>query len=316
MGFFSDIFGGNDPDKPNYVAPTLSKVELSDFKTALDKFNSQEINFEELQKTILSSANKYQNALNELSPGYKAGFDKTQEIAMSRAQGDVPADVANLISRTAAFKGLTSGVQGPARANVEARDLGLTSLDLQNSGVDMLSKLRGETRSLMPLQAMNLAFTPQQLRAEELTNQYYNNDVANRQAEWNAQVANMNSQASYEYDSKYGGSGLGAALGGLLGGGGGAGIGAALGTFAFPGIGTAAGAMIGGGLGMSAGSSLMGSYGGAKGMGMAGIFQGLGGATAGFGGLSAAYQNRGGYGGLSDYYMASLFDRTNVRSIG
>lgn len=280
MGFLSNLFGGGEPDKPNYVAPTLSKVQLSDFKTALDKFNSQEINFEDLQKTILSSAEKYQSALEKLSPGYKEGFDKTQQIAMSRAAGDLGADVAQKVSRTAAFKGLTSGIQGPARSTLEARDLGMTSYELQNSGVGMLGALREETRGLMPLQALNMAFTPQQIRAEDNTLAYYNNEVANRQAEWNAQVANMNAQASYEHEARYGGNPLGSLLGGAAG----AGAGFLIGNAIAPGV----GGLIGAGMGMSTGSGVAGAYGGAQGRGMGNMLGGLGGTLTGFGGLNYA----------------------------
>ena len=281
------LFGGNDPKKPNYIAPTYQKAELSDLTTAFDKFKKQELEFDDLQDIILSSANKYQDALEKLSPGYKAGFDKTSQIAAQRADGLIPADVAQKISRSAAFTGLASGGGSNSSRGLEARDLGLTSLQLQDSGVDMLSKLRGESRGLMPLQAMNLAFTPQQIRQEDNTLAYYNNQITNRQAEANANAYNMNQQASYEYDSKYGGNGLGALLGGLGGGGGGAAIGATLGSV-FPGVGTVAGAMIGGGIGMSVGGSFAGNYGGAQGRQLGTMFGGLGSTVSGFGGLSAA----------------------------
>jgi hypothetical protein len=277
------IFSGNDPAKPNYIAPTYQKAELSDFQTAFDKFLKQEINFQELQDTIYSSADKYKSALDKLSPGYQAGLDKTAQIAASRAEGLLPADVAQKASRSAAYTGLSSGSGSNSSKALEARDLGLSSLQLQDSGVNMLTNLRNEAKSMMPLQAMNLAFSPQQIRSEDNTLAYYNNQITNRQAEANAEAYNRNQEAGFAYDSKYGGSGLGAMFGGLGGAGGGAAIGATLGSVV-PGVGTAAGALLGAGIGMAAGGTIAGSYGGAKGQQMGSMFGGMGSAMAGFGG--------------------------------
>jgi hypothetical protein len=268
--FLSDIFGGNKPDKPTYVAPKYTKLELAGLDTTYGKFNSQKDNFQDVQDTINESAFGYMRGLEKLRPGYTGGLDKAQQIADSLVEGNIPADYALKMSQSSAFKGLTNGLGSQQRELLTARDLGTTSLDLMGRGLQMQSGLRNETRSYMPLQAMNLAFTPQAIRSEDNNLAQYNNQITNKQAEANANVANMQANSNYAYDQQYGGNSmtglLGGAGGGLLGG---------LGGFFASGM-NPMGAMMGAGIGSSLGGGIGGSFGGAQGQGMGSIFQGFG----------------------------------------
>ena len=49
-------FGGNDPQKPNYIAPTFTEAELDSLKELFEKFSGQKESFESFQDTILDSA--------------------------------------------------------------------------------------------------------------------------------------------------------------------------------------------------------------------------------------------------------------------
>ena len=285
-------FGGSKPKKPQYVAPNYTKLELAGLDKTYDKFNNQKDEFADVQETIRQSASGYLDALDSLRPGYKSGLDKAQQMADSLVDGNIPADVALKLSQTSAFKGLTNGLGSQQRELLTARDLGTTSLDLMGRGLQMQAGLRNETRGIMPLQAMNLAFTPQAIRSEDNMLSQYNNQITNKQAEANANVANMQSQSNYAYDQKYGGN----SLTGLLGGGGGALLGGAIGSMIMPGAGT----MIGAGLGSSLGGAIGGSYGGAQGQGMGSIFQGFGSTASMFGGygLGGGFDGGGsGWGG-------------------
>jgi hypothetical protein len=184
----------------------------------------------------------------------------------------MPADVAEKISKSAAFKGLTAGLSGQQRQTLEARDMGTTSLALMGQGIGMQQQLRQEAQTWMPLQALNLAFSPQAIRQEDVTLAEYNNKIKNQQAEANANTYNRQQQANYEYDSRYGGS----PFAGLAGGLGGAGIGAAIGSVV-PGIGTLAGA----GLGSALGGGIGGAFGGAQSQQFGGIFSNFGSSLAG-----------------------------------
>lgn len=271
------------PNKPQFQAPKYTELSLPELRTALSKFIGQEGDFQGIQDTITSSATKRMDALETLQPGYKAGLGQAQQVADSLAGGNIPADVAQKISQSAAFKGLMTGMSGQQRQTIEARDLGLTSLDLQGRGLAAQQALRAEANTQMPMQALNLAFSPQAIRQEDVSLAQYNNQIKNRQADANANTHNQQQMANYQYDQQYGGS----PFAGLFGGLGGAGIGAAIGSFV-PGIGTLAGA----GLGSALGGGIGGAFGGAQSQQFGGIFSNVGSALGGLG----LMQN---YGGMS-----------------
>jgi len=52
----------------------------------------------------------------------------------SQLAGDIPADVQSRVSQIAAEKALKGGIVGQSARNLQARDLGLTSLDIQKQG--------------------------------------------------------------------------------------------------------------------------------------------------------------------------------------
>jgi hypothetical protein len=270
-------FGGDDPQKPQYVAAQLEKLSLPDRLKALDDFIAQKDKFSGIQGTLESSASGYMDSLDRLNPGYKAGLQKTQQTANSLIQGLPPADVAAKVSQSAAFKGLTAGLGASQRSQVEARDMARTSFDLMGQGITMQQGLRQETRGLMPLQSMNLAFTPQNIRQEDVSLAQYNNNIANRQAELNANVYNRQQDANYAYESEYSGSPWAGIAGSV--------IGAGLGVLAAPATG---GMSIP--LGMSMGGAIGGQLGGARGMQAGATGMSVG--NMGISGVSAYNQGR------------------------
>ena len=101
-------------------------------------------------------------------PGYQEGQLQRTQNAMSLLRGELPPDLASQIQRNTASKALTGGYAGSQAArNLTARDIGRTSLDLQQAGAQQFSNIIGTT----PLSALaNYEFTPQMianLRAEE-----------------------------------------------------------------------------------------------------------------------------------------------------
>lgn len=267
------------PKKPEFQTPQYTELTLPELRTALSKFIDQEKDFGAIQDVLTSSATKKVDALEQLQPGYKAGLTKAQQVSDSYADGLIPADVAQKISQTAAFKGLSMGSGAGQRAGIEARDFGLTSMDLQGRGIAAQQALRAEANAMMPLQAMNLAFTPQAIRAEDVNVAQYNNQIKNRQADATTSTYNQQQLSNYQYNQQYGGN----SLPGILGGVGGALLGAGAG-YALSG-GNAAGALMGGGFGSSLGGGIGGAFGGAQGQQFGGIFSGLGGSIAGIGAM-------------------------------
>ena len=146
--------------------------------------------------------------------------------------------------------------------------MGMTSYDMVNRGLARQQNLRGEANAMMPLQAMNLAFTPQGIRQEDVGMAQYNNNIANQQAMTNNQIQNRQAESNYAYDQQYGGQQwVGAATSAI-----GAGVGA---YFGGP-MGMSMGASLGGALGGIAGGS-QSNPGGIMGMGMGSMGMGLAG---------------------------------------
>lgn len=267
---------GSSPKAPNLVAPKLTELSLPELKTALEKFVGQEGMFDKMQGTVLKSATGYLDALDQLRPGYKAGIDKAQQVADSYAEGLVPADIAQAISRSAAFKGLATGAGGEQTRQIEARDLGLTSMDMQTRGLAAQQALRTETQAMMPLQALNLAFTPQAIRSEDVNLATYNNNIKNQQAMANADVANKQAMINYQHDQQYGGNQWLSPVMSVVGGG----------------LGAAFGGPLGAGLGMNLGGALGGAFNGGRGGGPGGLaMMGVGSSMMGLAGDGAFGSN-------------------------
>lgn len=115
-GHPEDIFGSR-PD----VAP-FTPVNLSD----------------ETSKAIAGNLANYPDItalLNKIIPNFSELLSAGTTNALSETRGEIPADVAAQVQRSAAFKSLQGGFGGTAMGHaLTARDLGLTSLNLTQAG--------------------------------------------------------------------------------------------------------------------------------------------------------------------------------------
>ena len=91
-------------------------------------------------------------------PGYQEGQTQRTQNAMALLRGELPPDVMAQVQRQSAAKSLTGGYAGSQAArNLTARDLGRTSLDLQQLGGQQFANILGTT----PLAQMaNYEFSP------------------------------------------------------------------------------------------------------------------------------------------------------------
>lgn len=80
-------------------------------------------------------------------PNYENLLGTASGNAMSDLNGQLPSDVTNLIAQQAAERGVSTGqgVDSPNSTASYLKALGLTSLDLQNTGMTDLSQLIAET---------------------------------------------------------------------------------------------------------------------------------------------------------------------------
>ena len=84
---------------------------------------------------------KYQSAFAAAMPGYQQNMAIANKLTTTYLKGQLPPDVVDQVYRGAAAKGFTSGLFGGGIGrNIVARDLGLTSLQLQASGANLLQQ--------------------------------------------------------------------------------------------------------------------------------------------------------------------------------
>ncbi len=82
------------------------------------------------------------DVLDKAIPGYSPMQATRAGQVASFIRGELPADVAKAVTRNSASRALEGGYGGtPAGRNLEARDLGLTSLDLIGKGMSGMSDM-------------------------------------------------------------------------------------------------------------------------------------------------------------------------------
>ena len=248
--------------------PQLEQYTAPDISTSLDKFIAQGAKFPGMQDTLTQSAAQSLKGKEALFPGYMGTLGQAWQLAQSRGEGLVDPETAKRVSEMAAQSGFATGTgPGSEQSGLQAaKQYGMTAQQLQDSGVQMGAGLRAEANAQMPLQAINLAFDPRSIRAEDLSIGQANTNVRNQQ-----QMIN------YQYDQQYGGSPWAGIGGGLLGGG----AGFAIGNAIAPGV----GGLLGAGIGSQLGGGMGGVFGGAQSQQMGGMFGGLGQSLGTLGGL-------------------------------
>jgi hypothetical protein len=84
--------------------------------------------------------------LNAALPGATSALESGLGVANSEVAGQLPPDVIRLLGQQAAERGVSTGTSGSPDSNAAyLQALGLTSLDLSNTGIGNLSRLIGST---------------------------------------------------------------------------------------------------------------------------------------------------------------------------
>jgi hypothetical protein len=177
MSLGSIFSAGKKPSVPKFL-PISAQAEQG------KAVGANLANFGDMTK-LSSEVNQYnQDQLLSMLRSTIPGYDKmVQGVAgniNSQLNGEIPADVQALIQRKAASKSLTGGYGGSGMArNLEARDLGLTSLQLTQQGLNnaeswIANARQYQTPSMMDVSSMFI--TPQQQIAQS---------TYERDAQWN-----------------------------------------------------------------------------------------------------------------------------------
>ena len=134
----------------------------------------------------------YQTQLSNTSPSLMSGIAQQGNVANNLLNGVIPQDVQDNVTRSSAYQALSGGFSGSGASNaLTARDLGLTSLQLEQQGSTMLGQNAALTGTVNPFNQTgdsNIMNSSQYLARDD-SNTAYANAVLNR----NKQIQYQNS---------------------------------------------------------------------------------------------------------------------------
>jgi len=151
---------GDNPKKlpPINIDPT--KVEQQTIAGNIQNAPAA-MQFADMANTF--STDELLKQLETLLPGFANMRDKITSVLGSKLRGEIPTDVQNLLGRKAAEKGVALGTSGSELSGFdELRNLGLTSLDIQNQGLSEASSWIRSIPKAPQLDFTSMFFTPQQ----------------------------------------------------------------------------------------------------------------------------------------------------------
>lgn len=141
--------------------PELPKIDPTMIQQEAIAGNQQNLPALEALGAQVNRINAQQaRALLDLSlPGQ---LGQAEQVVGSQLRGEIPADVASLVTRQAAATSLGLGVGGSGvQSNITARDLGLTSLRIQQQGLQNFGALANIVRPPQ-FDVSSMFFTPAQ----------------------------------------------------------------------------------------------------------------------------------------------------------
>lgn len=152
-------------------------------------------------QTIANTENNwYQQSQKALAPGLLNGIANASKNAQQLVNGRVPTDVSQETARDAAQSALTGGFgadSGEGR-NLVLRDLGIDSLQAQQTGLGELGQVSNLAKSLTPYSAADILGTSAGYQSNYDTYNLHNADVANQAARDKAGATTANNLASYQ----------------------------------------------------------------------------------------------------------------------
>jgi len=228
--------GGVKPGPVN-----LQGVNLQDPSVAQGTYATQQAAIPGMENTAaaadLASNTERQQQLTSVDPDLMKQIGQMGKLASSYLNGQIPQDVQDQIQRATAQSSLQGGFGGTGMArNLTARDLGLTSMQLQQTGMNFSGAAATEAAAVNPsfTPVSSLLFSPSQIQARQDQADYYNTDIKNQQSIINsnnamaAQVyaagqqqksnAALGTDASTAAKALFGSGTTGTTSGGILGG--------------------------------------------------------------------------------------------------
>ncbi len=235
MGIFGGAFnivGGLLASPPK--VPSIEK--LNPLQTALESTSVNRTNLPGLtdlaRDTTRAQSDILLETLRRTIPRFDEIFAKESQNTSDFLSGVIPQDVQNAIARKSGSRAVAGGFgYGSARTNLEARDLGLTSLDIMKTGMDTGGRWLQQAAALTTPAVFNISsmfLNPTQIyqmeneqNLQQFQRQFAKNQIDNPY-KFNNILSKQFIDTGNEID-KIGTSVLSAYVGGLAGGAGGGG---------------------------------------------------------------------------------------------
>lgn len=230
------LFGLRGDDPNSLKVPDAPEVDTTQAQRDAVRGNLKNLgDIEQLAgATNAATARQFMSFMEKLVPGFSSISGKIAENIKSQVSGELPADVRRLIGRAAAEKGIARGTAGSEFEDYgELRDLGLTSLQMTDRGLDTMTRWMDQiNRGAPQFNSMSMFVTPAQRIATEQWNEVnrYNTQFLKNQISMLPSNAEMAGAQILDYVATYATTAAsaysgGAGMGNNMGGGGGGGMG-------------------------------------------------------------------------------------------
>lgn len=184
-------------------APNLNSYTPTSVNSALGQYLGQQSQLPQLQQFATAQnqgANTaYQNMLFGTSPTLQQNLSQFGQNTQSLLNGQIPADVAAQTQNNAAFQALQGGFGGSNMAHaLTARDLGQTSLSLQQQGAQNLNQQTQLSAALNPSNVMtsSMFYSPQTILSRDDQSNLINQQIGAQ----NQQIDYQNSLQRSPFD--------------------------------------------------------------------------------------------------------------------
>jgi hypothetical protein len=155
-GLFGGLFGGKKPKVPGLERIDAGNVQQQTIQQNQENLAATEQLGREVNRANVAAA---QQVLDLSLPGQR---EQATQNVLAQLRGEIPTDVAQQIGRTSAAQGFNLGVQGSQLGrNLTARDLGLTSLQIQQQGLQNMAGL-AQLTTPTPFKLQDMFFSPEQ----------------------------------------------------------------------------------------------------------------------------------------------------------
>lgn len=212
-------FRGDNPEKLDLINIDPSVVQA---ETITGNLRNAAGAFQLADLANTFSTEQLLKQLEAMLPGFAGMRDQITGVLGSKLKGEIPRDVRNLLARNAAEKGIAMGTSGSDFNEYdELRNLGLTSLGIQNEGLNQASQWIRSMPRAPQMDFTSMFFTPQQRLSFEFAQAQANKPIEWLNNQIDALPSNIERAAAgfLDWAATTGTSVASMAIGGAMGGG-------------------------------------------------------------------------------------------------